>query len=219
MQGKVQLLPGLESPGFQQAAFGPITIHDEMLHDYCGLQEMTILFTFSLVDYRGLPLATDPSGKAVAIHYQHRSNWGQLVWTTLMLTSASARSIRAHRVAFLQGLIQWLGLHTPPPFIPPRNAKETSYMLNQQLPLVLLALGLLTLKNITTMQDIEQAVQKIREKLVINQKAFDLHEICYYLETNGVLTRIGENAWQILSAKLSEQVNRHHLSSYMRRIR
>jgi len=121
-------IPLVDSTIFQSAEYSPVKIVDENFSEIVENRDFSILYNMSIVSGPGRAIATSSRGEVVVISFQHRSNWGILVCTTLLLGSTSIRSSRVERSTFLQGLIQWLRSYSSPDrSIEKEDPQKTTY--------------------------------------------------------------------------------------------
>lgn len=213
------LLRNVQPPEFHAASFGPVTIIEEELRQACGLGQLTILYNQVIRFSTGKPLAVTSAGKPVIVRYQYRSTWGQLLYTTLLLGSTSSRSQRTHRIALVQGLVSWLTQISPKAVAPTPTAPSTGLNLTYELPIVLMAVHLAQQDGALTQDQLRPAVDQVRAKLSRHRDDFQLSKTVARLEAIGILSPQGEGRWKVDTRQLAEEINRQHLTSYLRRLR
>lgn len=213
------LLRGVEPPQLHAAPFGPVTIAEEELRQACGLSQVTVLYNQVICSSTGRPVAVTFQGEPVVVRYQHRSTWGQLLYTTLLLGSTSSRSQRRHRIALMQGLVSWLTEASPKAVTPAPTAASTANDLTYELPMVLIAVHLAQRDGALTEQQLGPTVEQVRARLSRHRDDFQLSEMLARLKTMGILSSQGEGRWEVDTLRLAEEISRQHLASYLRRLR
>jgi len=214
-----RLLREVDPPGFRDAPFGPVTIVEEELRQACGLDQLTILYSQVICTSTGKPLAVTSAGKPVIVGYQHRSTWGQLLYTTLLLGSTSSRSQRTHRIALAQGLVSWLTQISPKAVALTPVVPSAALDLSHELPVVLMAVHLAQKGDTLTHDQLRPALDQVRARLSRHRDDLQLSKTVARLETMGILSPQGEGRWKVDSRQLAEEINRRHLTSYLRRLR
>jgi len=68
-------------------------------------------------------------------------------------------------------------------------------------------------------EQIKPVVDKVRAKLSRHRDDFQLGETLAHLETMEILSTQGEGRWLVDPQRLIEEINRQHLTSYLRRLR
>lgn len=213
------LLRDVEPPEFRAAPFGPVTIVEEELRQACGLSQVTVLYNQAICALAGKPIVVTLEGEPVVVGYQHRSTWGQLLHTTLLLGSTSSRSQRRHRIALTQGLVSWLTEVSPKAVTPAPTAASTASDLTYELPVVLMAVHLAQHDGALTEQQLKPTVEQVRARLSRHRDDFQLSETLARLKTMRILSSEGEGRWKVDPRRLAEEINRQHLASYLRRLR
>ena len=213
------LLRDVEPPEFHAAPFGPVTIVEEELRQACGLSQLTVLYNQAICASAGKPIVVTLEGEPMVVGYQHRSTWGQLLYTTLLLGSTSSRSQRRHRIALMQGLVSWLTEVSPKAVTSAPTAASTASDLTYELPIVLMAVHLAQHDGALTEQQLGPTVEQVRARLSRHRDDFQLSETIARLKTIGILSSQGEGGWKVDILRLAEEISRQHLASYLRRLR
>ena len=214
-----RLLRDVDPPEFRDAPFSPVTIVEEELRQACGLDQLTILYNQVICTSTGKPLAVTSAGKPVIVRYQHLSTWGQLLCTTLLLGSTSSRSQRTHRIALAQGMVSWLTQVSPEAVALTPIAPSAALDLTYELPIILMAVHLAQRDGALVEEQLKPTVDQVRAKLSRHRDDFQLSKTVARLEAIGILSPQGEGRWKVDSRQLAEEINRQHLTSYLRRLR
>ena len=213
------LLRDVDPPRFRDAPFSPVTIIEEDLRQACGLDQLTILYNQVICSSTGKPLAVTSAGKPVIVGYQHRSTWGQILYTTLLLGSTSSRSQRTHRIALAQGLVSWPTQVSPKAVALTPIVPSAALDLTYELPVVLMAVHLAQQDEALTEEQLKPTVDQVRARLSRHRDDFQLSKTVTRLEAVGILSPQGEGRWKVDSRQLTEEINRQHLASYLRKLR
>ena len=211
-------IPQVDATIFQAADYSPVKIVNQSLSEIVGNRDFSILYNMSIVSGPGRPIATSSRGEVVVASFQHRSNWGILACTTLLLGSSSIRSARAERSAFLQGLIQWLISYSSPDLsIIKEDPKKISYS-DFEISILLIALFLSYQDGQVNKDYLVQKVGWIQTKLQIQNSNIQVEKGLKELE----LLKITTEKDAILSInldQLTQEINKRRLWSYLRRLK
>lgn len=213
------LVSGLERVHFGSAAFGPIDVIDPLLREASGLEKAVILFGSTVVFPAGTSAALAPSGAPVIVRYQHGSTWGQLVCTTLLLGSLSARSQRSHRLALLRGIVTWLAGLGPAVATLVTAAPEPVLATGGETPCLVLALYLAQREGTVDSESMERALSHVRSRLSVVGGKEPTAALMAEMEATGVLEPAGEARWRICPERLVEEISHYRLAGYLRRLR
>jgi len=213
------LLRNVPPPEFYAASFGPVTIVEEELRRLCDQDQLTVLYNQAICFSMGNPVVVTSEGDPVIVRYQHRSSWGQIIYMTLILGSTSSRSQRTHRLALAQGLVNWLTQISRKAMVSIPSAPNAAPDFTYELPIVLMAVHLAQQDGELLEEQIKPVVDKVRAKLSCHRDDFQLSKTLAQLEAMEILFPQGEGRWLVAPQRLTEEISRQHLTSYLRRLR
>jgi len=209
-------LPSFEPVLLSDAGdLAPAMIVDDGLAQACHLRELTVLYTQVVEFAPARPLIVSANGRPVALRYRHSSNWGQLIISTLLLASASGRSLRAHRVALAQGLVAWLGEQV----LPARKVTCTGSQAPSEREHDLALLALARQPDPADVQALGVEINAIRSMLGDLQAPYPLEQVLQWLQAAGVVRCDSPSSWQVDADRLAEELALRHLGAYLRRLR
>lgn len=211
-------LPGFDTPQISDASFGQVRVTDEELAAACGLNELAILYHQSLRAEKGRSVIETAHGGSVMIQYQHRSTWGQLVYTSLMIGSTSTRSDRTHRVALMQGLLSWLAACPAQGVARHEGAGPDGPDKDRTMRLVLLALYLAQQNGILDADRLKASMDQVRTQLGFPADEMRLDTVLTGLEARNLILPRMDSKWAIDLQRLMADIHDHRLGSYLRRI-
>ena len=142
-----------------------------------------------------------------------------MLLTSFLLTSLSARSKQSDQRVFWSGLLRWLETTAPPSASPITITQVESLDLTQELPIVLMAVSLAQRDGALAEAQLRPALDQVRARLSHHRDDFQLSKTVARLETMRILSPQGEGRWKVDSRQLAEEINRQHLTSYLRRLR
>jgi len=212
------LLRGLSPFDWPSAETGLVSLVDEQLLTNVGMDQLKILYTQVLQSSWGTVLAQTADGKPVALGYQHRSTWGRLICTSLLLGSASARSNSTHRGAFLRGLVAWLQPVSSAIPVKERAAAAPEINLSPALPGILLGLALIVNPQFEA-EDFDSAYKKVAHLLNLPSLPGPVETILPMLEQRNLAFMKNENHWTVDQERLSDLISQEQLGPYLRRLR
>jgi hypothetical protein len=152
------------------------------------------------------------------IQYQHRSTWGYLVCTSLLIGSTSSRSVRGHRAALLQGIVSWLGSLSAGSIARERSERSSRPELGSELPVALLAAHLAQHNGVLSMEQLASSVSRVCARLDCQADTLDANRALEQLEAQGIVLGGSDNSWMVDPKLLISEISRLHLGSYLRRL-
>jgi len=212
------LLPFVDEVRLEPAPFSCCQVVGDDLRKKLGQSEITILFRKAIHSSQGRSLIRSASGQSTLVSIQPRSSWGRMLLTSFLLTSLSARSKHSDKRVFWSGLMRWLETTAPPSARPIAITQVESLDLTQELPIVLMAVNLAQRDGALAEEQLKPAVGQVRAKLSRHSDDFQLSKTVTRLETMGILSPEGEGRWTVDPRQLAEEINRQHLTSYLRRL-
>jgi hypothetical protein len=204
----------------KKASFSSGIILDAELKRASGLDEFRILFNQTLNTFPGTPAVVTAQRAAVVVRYQPRSTWGYLVFSTLLLHSASVRSSRLHREIFLNSMENWLGkvvreksTDTTEPETHPDFEAIPEY------PLIILALARLATNHKLEENEFQASYDFIRDRFGgdVNLKSWNSHWILE-MEQSGLISTASDSSCQVNNDFIELELDRLRLTSYVRRL-
>lgn len=216
----LRILPDVDEIRLRAVDFSPASVVDVKFESACELNELVILYNQVFTVYPGVAIVTTTKGFPVVVRYQHRSTWGNIVFVTLLLGSASARSLRSHRVAFMTALTKWLvGVQENKPEILHLAGFDQNIRETRIYPILILLLSFVGVDRPVSSEQFGETFTIIQKRL---DKSFS--EISWNsdwlaeLEKTGCLEKTADSEWQVKPDGLTLEIARLHLSAYVRRL-
>lgn len=215
-----RILPDVDEIMLRSIAFGSAKVLDVGLQKACGLEELVILHNQAFTAYPGTPVVVAASGAPVVVRYQYRSTWGSLVLVTLLIGSSSARSLRQHRVAFITGLVGWLGgtqVEVTPSALSEKITQDLRLL--PIYPLLVLMVTCLPSERSVVIDDLILAFTHVQKRLgnsFVNA-SWDTNWMDG-LEKESLVNKLSDSSWQVNNELLVQEVSRLHLDAYVRRL-
>jgi hypothetical protein len=108
---------------------------------------------------------------------------------------------------------------SPQTTVPAGTEISSSSDLSYELPIMLLAAHLAQQDGALSERQLRLEVDRLRDKLGEESGEFCFTESVSRLSNNGILSSAGEGRWRLDVERLTEEINRRHLASYLRRLR
>lgn len=212
------LIPTLNEARFRSIPFSSSIIADEKLKKEISLERLEIFFQKAVSAKPSRPLIVVSTERPVLVYSQFRSTWGRLLITSLLLTSLSARSNGRHKSILWSGLTNWLKNTAPTPMQPPLAKLDGFVDRETDQRVLILAIHLAHNEEVLTEQDLTSALERIRIRLSIGKLKSDPMKMIQNVIDTGILKPNDQGGWQVDTVLLSYEINRMHLTSYIRRL-